>query len=115
MPVGIYTDVNVTGAIVASLRRRGLDVLTSAEDGTRRFPDKKLLDRATELGRILYTHDDDLVKEAVRRLPTGKPFSGVVYSHQLRSPVDRCCEDIQLIADSLGPDELNGVLEFIPF
>ncbi|MBX3292042.1 MAG: DUF5615 family PIN-like protein [Acidobacteria bacterium] len=115
MPVGIYTDVNVTGAIVASLRLRGIDVLTSSEDGTRRFSDKKLLDRATELGRILYTHDDDLVKEAVRRLRIGKLFSGVIYSHQLWSPVNRCAEDIQLIAESIDSNELTGVLEFIPY
>lgn len=115
MPVGIYTDVNVSGAIVASLRVRGIDVLTSVEDGTRSFSDEKLLDRATELGRILYTHDDDLVKEAVRRLRAGKHFSGVIYSHQLRSPVNRCAEDIQLIAESVESDKLNGLLEFIPF
>jgi predicted nuclease of predicted toxin-antitoxin system len=115
MPVGINTDVNVGGAIVHSLRARRIDVLTAAEDGTRTFSDRKLLDRATELRRILYTHDDDLVKEAVRRLRHGIPFSGVVYSHQLRSPIDRCAEDLQLIAESIDHDRLIGLLEFSPF
>lgn len=115
MAVGIYTDVHISGAVITGLRLRGVDVLTSAEDETRRFHDPKLLDRATELGRILYTQDDDLVKEAMRRLRAGIHFSGVVYSHQLRSPIGQCIEDLEIIAKIHDPEDLAGMLEHIPF
>ncbi len=115
MAVGLYTDVHISSAVITSLRLRGVDVLTSVEDETRRFHDQKLLDRATELGRILYTQDDDLVKEAMSRIRNGLHFSGVVYSHQLRSPAGRCVADLEIIAKITDPEHLSGLLEYIPY
>jgi predicted nuclease of predicted toxin-antitoxin system len=112
MAVGLYTDVHISRALISALRRRGVDVLSSVEDDTRRFQDTKLLDRATELGRILYTQDDDL---AVRRIRAGVHFSGVIYSHQLRSPVGKCVQDLEIIAKTIEPEDLAGILEFIPY
>lgn len=115
MAVGLYTDVHISAAVIRALRLRGVDVLTSVEDQTRRFPDQKLLDRATDLERILYTQDDDLVREAMSRIRNGIHFSGVVYSHQLRSPVGQCVADLEIIAKITDPDQLSGLLEYIPY
>jgi predicted nuclease of predicted toxin-antitoxin system len=61
----------------------GVDVLTAQEDGTTRLDDDKLLDRALELGRVLFTQDDDLLNEtALLRQRRGLPFAGVIYAHQ---------------------------------
>jgi len=51
----LYMDVQVPAAITRGLRRRGVDVLTAQEDGTARLKDPALLDRATVLGRIIFT------------------------------------------------------------
>jgi hypothetical protein len=53
MSVGLYMDEHVPRAITEGLRLRGVDVLTAQEDNRRRASDSELLDRATELGRIL--------------------------------------------------------------
>ena len=45
--------------------------------------DSALLDRAGDLGRVLFTHDDDLLVEAARRRSEGLLFGGVVFAHQL--------------------------------
>jgi hypothetical protein len=42
-------DVHVPAAITHELRRRGIDVLTSQEDGTRESTDELLLLRAAQL------------------------------------------------------------------
>ena len=47
--VSLYMDVNVRWEITTGLRSRGVDVLTSQEDGTREFSDRALLDRAMAL------------------------------------------------------------------
>jgi hypothetical protein len=52
-------DVHVPAAITSGLRRRGIDVLTSQEDGSERLPDDRLLERSTQLGRVLFSQDDD--------------------------------------------------------
>ena len=115
MPLALYMDVHVPRAITNGLRRRGVEVITAQEDGSAELDDPPLLDRATELNRPLYTQDDDLLAEARRRQRAGEAFAGVIYSHQLRSPVGRCVDDLELVAKTFGPDDLKNRVEFIPF
>ena len=58
--------------------------MTAFEDGTYELPDPELLDRAGVLERILFTLDDDFLRETTLRLEQGIPFQGVIYAHQLR-------------------------------
>lgn len=115
MAVGIYMDVHIPRAITNGLRLRGVNVLTSQEDGTATLNDAELLDRASELGMFLYTHDDDLLAEANERLISGSHFTGVVFSHLFRSPIGRCIDDLELIAKLIERDDLRNHIEFIPF
>jgi predicted nuclease of predicted toxin-antitoxin system len=67
MPLKLYMDHHVPRAITTGLRLRHVDVLTAYEDQTHDIDDVSLLDRATLLGRVLFTQDDDLLIEATRR------------------------------------------------
>jgi hypothetical protein len=58
LSIAFYLDVHVPRAVDAGLRLRGIDVLTAQEDGSAELDDDLLLERATELGRIL---DADLL------------------------------------------------------
>ena len=62
--VSLYMDHHVPSAITAGLRKRGVDVLTAEEDGSARLDDDPLLDRATSLGRVLFSQDQDLSEVA---------------------------------------------------
>jgi len=75
-------DVHIPIAITEGLRRRNIDVLTSQEDATRELDDEPLLARATELGRLLFTQDQDFLKVSPRWQQTGRPFVGILYAHQ---------------------------------
>src|SRR6266700_5461748 len=90
-------DVHVRRAITVSLLDRGVDVMTAQADGSAELDDPDLLDRATSLGRVLFSQDEDLLAEATRRQRGGIPFAGVVYAHQLYVPVGRCINDLELI------------------
>jgi hypothetical protein len=111
----LYMDVHVPRAVTNGLRRRGVQVVTAQEDGTAELEDPALLDRASELNCPLYTQDDDLLAEARRRQEEGARFAGVIYSHQLRSPIGRCVDDLELIAKTFDPADLADRVEFIPF
>jgi hypothetical protein len=115
MPIGFYMDVHIPKAITIGLRLRAIDVLTAQEDGATTLSDADLLDRATEPGRTLYSHDDDLLAEAHTRLSLGKNFAGVIYSHQLTSPIGHCIEDLEIIAKICEPIDMLNQIEFIPF
>jgi hypothetical protein len=51
MPSSLSMDVHVPMAVTEALRRRGLDVLTSQDDGTATLDDEGLPSRAVGLGR----------------------------------------------------------------
>jgi hypothetical protein len=114
MSLRLYLDHHVPRAIANGLRLQGVNVLAAFEDGTSKLDDLALLDRATALGRVLFTQDDDLLVEAVRRQQTGMTFHGVVYAHQLWVSIGQCIRDLEVIA-KVGSDEdvIDQVL-FLP-
>lgn len=91
-----------------------MDVLTAFEDGSQELEDPDLLDRATSLERVLFSQDDDLLKEGVKRQREGDLFYGVVYAHQLKVPISQCIEDLALIAQAGEPQELLNQIIFLP-
>ncbi len=114
MTVTLYMDVHVHRAITTGLRLRDVDVLTAQEDGHRTAEDDRLLDRATELQRVLFTQDEDLLAEAKRRQEEGVPFAGVIYGHQLRITIGRCVNELELIAKASEARELVNRVEYLP-
>jgi hypothetical protein len=114
MSVGLYMDEHVPRAITEGLRLRGVDVLTAQEDNRRRASDSELLDRATELGRILFTQDSDLLREATRRQRMGEFFAGIIYAHPLKVTVGECIEDLILLTTVGEPDDFANQVIFLP-
>lgn len=114
MAVAFYMDQHVPRAITIALRLRGIDVMTAYEDGTSELDDAVLLDRASELKRVLFTQDDDLLVEATQRQREGKPFYGVIYAHQLRVSIGACIEDLQVIATSGAAEDVMNSVIFLP-
>jgi hypothetical protein len=114
MAVALYMDAHIPRAITLGLRMRTVDVLTAQEDGAGTLPDLALLERATQLGRVLFTFDDDLLLEAVKRQAETKPFSGVIYAHPLRISIGQCIRDLELMAKAGEPKDLQDRVEFLP-
>lgn len=115
MSVRLYMDVHVRRAVTEGLRLRGVDVLTAQEDGAAELSDSHLLNRASALGRILFTQDDDLLSEARMRQSSGAPFVGLVYAHQLNTSVGQCIADLELIAKATDYSEWVSQVIYLPF
>ena len=114
MSIKLYMDVHVRRAITTGLRLRGVDVLRAQDDGAGELDDSRLLDRATELGRVLFSQDDDLLREAAQRQQTGDKFAGVIYGHQLNVTIGQCMEDLELIAYATDPEEWIDRILYLP-
>lgn len=89
-------------------------MLTAQEDGGRHLLDPALLDRATALGRVLFTQDDDLLREASQRQRHGVLFAGVIYAHQLKVTIGQCISDLELIATVNEPKDCANRVEYLP-
>lgn len=107
-------DHHVPRAITEGLRIRGVDVLTAEEDHASRLPDDKLLDRAGVLNRVLFTRDEDLLREATERQRSGQTFIGVIYAHQLRVSIGGCIRDLELISKACESEDFINKVEYLP-
>jgi hypothetical protein len=107
-------DVHVPAAITAGLRRRGIDVITSQEDGSDRWTDDLLLARSTALGRVLLSQDEDLLALATHWQRQGRPFGGVIYAHQMSVGIGTLVKDLELVLSCCGEAELADRVTYLP-
>ncbi|MBK9940525.1 MAG: DUF5615 family PIN-like protein [Kouleothrix sp.] len=114
MPLKLYTDHHVPRAITIGLRLRQVDVVTAYEDQAHEIADTALLDRATALGRVLFTQDDDLLAEATHRQRTGIAFGGVIYAHQQDVSIGQCVEDLEMIAAAGTEADVRNRVMYLP-
>jgi hypothetical protein len=114
MALAYYMDVQVPAAIVNGLRRLGVDVLTSQEDGTRRAADEELLKRATALGRIFVSQDEDLLAIAAIWQAAGWEFGGLIFAPQDNASIGQYIDDLQLIAGYCDQAEVAGRVHYLP-
>src|SRR5262249_51353063 len=112
--VRFYADENVKGAIVRGARRRGVDLVTTVEDGYGGKSDPEVMDRAAALGRVLLTQDEDLLAEASQRQANGVSFPGVLYAHQKSVPVGQCVRDLELAAVAGSPEDFANQVHYLP-
>ncbi|MEZ2225082.1 DUF5615 family PIN-like protein [Microcoleus sp.] len=114
MAISLYMDVHIPQAITEQLRRRGVDVLTAMEDDATELPDDELLERATQLGRVLFTHDILFKAMAQDWQRQEKQFAGLIFGHQLGGTIGQFVKDLELIALASESDEWMNAVEYIP-
>jgi predicted nuclease of predicted toxin-antitoxin system len=114
MPVPLYFDHHVPRALQKQLQRRGVDVLSTHDEKSGKLPDDELLDRATQLGRVVFTQDMRFWAMAGEWIRQGRPFAGLIFAHQ-RSSVGELLRDLELIAKATDPAEWMNRVEYIPY
>ncbi len=114
MSLAFYIDENVHGAITQGLKLRGIDVLTVQEDGRSGISDPEVLNRATELRRVMFSQDQDFLVEAQQRQAIGVPFPGVIYARQSRVAIGVCIRDLEIISQVGTLEELKNQVQYLP-
>ena len=107
-------DHHVHTAITDGLRRRGINCTTAAEDGRSQSPDDQILQRSTELRRVLFSNDHDLLIIAAEWLAANRAFAGLAFAEQLGITVGQAIADLELIANASEPEEWANRIEFLP-
>jgi hypothetical protein len=114
MPVAIYMDAHIPRAITEQLRLRGVDVLAATEEGTNRLPDDELLETASTLGRVVFTHDIRFRALAERWQREGRQFAGLAYGHAEGASIGQYVRDLELIAKASDPGEWQNTVLYLP-
>ncbi len=100
---------NLSGSAPAWCRRAH-----RARGGTAQWEDPDLLDRATALGRVLFSQDEDLLVEAAQRQRGGIPFRGVIYVPQLALSIGQFIEELDLLAPAGVPGDFANRVQYPP-
>lgn len=114
MTLRLYMDHHVRAALTKGLRRRGIDCLTTEEDGAAQWEDSMLLDRAGAVDWVLFSQDVDLLIITTDRSRRGEEFAGLIYSPQLSVTIGQAIRDLQLIASILNPADMRNRVMHIP-
>ncbi len=114
MPLKLYMEHHVPRVITLGLRLRQVDVITAFEDQSHEIADAELLDRATLLGRVLFTQDDALLAEATKRQRAAIPFGGIVYAHQADISIGQCVQDLEVLAAAGTEADVTNRVIYLP-
>jgi hypothetical protein len=107
-------DVHIPVLVTQSLRRGGLDVLTSQEDGTAALDDEALLSRAVDLNRVLFSQDQDFLRIAAEWQAMGRWFPGVLFSPQRGVSLGRLAADAELLLTCCDLQEVENRVTYLP-
>jgi predicted nuclease of predicted toxin-antitoxin system len=107
--IKFHLDEHVDPAVADGLRRRGIDVTTTAEAGLSGAEDPSQIAFAHAADRVLGTHDDDFLRIHQR----GEPHAGIVYGHQHARSIGEVIRGLVLIQQCLTVDEMRGMLEYL--
>ena len=106
--IKFYTDEHVHPAVIAGLRRRGIDVLTTKDANMIAANDDEHLKLAIQEKRVIFTQDDDFLKFHALQIP----HKGIVYAHQ-HTPIGQIIQGLMLISQVLSASEMENHLEYI--
>jgi hypothetical protein len=112
--LAFFMDQHIRIEITEGLRLRGIDVLTAFEDGRSDADDDVLLDRATALGRVFVSQDQDLLRITSKWQQLGRAFAGVTFAIQQDIDIGGTIEYLELIAHAMSAEEMRNHVEYLP-
>lgn len=114
MALRYFFNHNVSGAVARGLRQRGVDVVTARDDDSHELEDPDLLQRSVVLDRVLFTHDDDLLRVTHQWQTDGRRFPGVVYVHQTQLTIGHQVRELEWLANAMDTRQIEGRVLYLP-
>jgi len=109
MPIRFHLDEHISTSIAAGLRRRGIDVTTTAEAGLLSADDAAQLAFAASHSRVMVTHDADFL----RLHAEGTLHAGIAYCLVGALTAGELLRGLVLIYDLLSAEEMENRIEFL--
>lgn len=107
--IRLYLDENVPIVIADQMRRKGIEVFTVRDLGLRGDTDINHLRRATEMGCVLCTHDDDYLKLAAE----GEEHAGIVFGRQVVHTIGDWVRGLELICAVYTAEDMRNHIEYL--
>jgi len=107
--IKFHLDENVSNAIASGLRKRGIDVTTTPEQGLIAVSDEVQLEFSLSQRRVIFTQDTDFL----RLNQSNINHLGIVYCSQQTKSIGQIIQGLVLIWELLEPEEMFGRIEYL--
>ncbi len=107
--IRFYLDENVQVIIAQQLRKRGIEVITVRELNLLGDADVNHLQRATEMGHVLCTHDADYIQLASEQID----HAGIVFGQQDQHYIGDWVKGLELLHAVYTPGEMKNRVEYL--
>jgi len=107
--IRFHLDEHIDSAVAEGLRRRAIDVTTSADAGLLGAEDVDHLAFARASGRVVVSNDPDFL----RLHDQGVDHAGIAYCHQQSRSIGETIRALELIWEVLEPQDMHNRVEFI--
>ena len=104
-----HLDEHVDPAIAVGLRRRGIDVTTTADANLLSAPDPEHVEFALRELRVVFTNDSDFL--ALHQ--SGVHHYGIAYCERSARSIGEIIRHLCLMNDCLADDEMVGCVEYL--
>jgi predicted nuclease of predicted toxin-antitoxin system len=107
--IRFHLDEHIDFAVAQGLRRRGIDVTTTAEASLLGSDDLEQIAFAAEDKRVIVSNDRDFL----RLHDQGVEHPGIVYCHQQSRSIGEMIRTLELLWEILELEEMRNQVEFI--
>lgn len=107
--IRFHLDEHVDPTVAAGLRRRGVDVSTTAERNLIGVDDEIHWQLVVSEQRVLVTSDSDFLNFHDQ----GRPHWGIAYCHQQSRTIGQLIHTLELIWEVLEPADMQNHVEFL--
>jgi predicted nuclease of predicted toxin-antitoxin system len=106
--IRIYTDENVSRAVIRGLRQLQIDVLTVPEAALMGAADSVHVERATSDGRVILTQDQDFLQLCLE----SASHCGLIFAGDSMS-IGEIVQGVELICEVLYAEDMLGHVEYL--
>ncbi|MCO6458889.1 MAG: DUF5615 family PIN-like protein [Pirellulaceae bacterium] len=113
--VRLYVDEDASeSAVIAGLRARGVDLLTTAEAGREGTADEQQLEFATQQDRVLYTLNvRDFARLHREYLASNRSHGGIIVIPEQRYSVGEKIRAVAAVVQANTAESLKDRIEFL--
>ena len=109
MPLALLCDEHIDYDIIEGLVQQGIDAVSAQQMGLDATDDALILEEARQLGRVIYTGDDDYLTLS----SSGIPHLGILYHHPLKYSIGDAIRTVNLACQALSAEEMANRVEFL--
>ena len=107
--IRFYMDENMDPTIAEQLVRRGIDAVTVRELGELGDADINHLQRATEMERVLVTHDADFLRLDAE----GVEHAGIAFAKHYESSIGGIVKALVEFHSTMSAEDVRGKVKFL--